>query len=204
MNNCIKCDKLSNEKKILINIIFKLKGASTKECADCLEWNLKERNELAQIIEEKDKIKKDERTKNYILAALKEYPFEDCEIESHENIPLNEIGPMKGLVIDIYLSEPIGNFILFHNHVKDNYQDKYKKIVDMKCFKENENMIIEFPIVLVTPPDRGGIKYLSNGVKYYVEDGNHRLLKWIDSGIKEGKPVETVPAFVIIDPEYAP
>ena len=58
-------------------------------------------------------------------------------------------------------------------------------------------MMIEFPIVLVTPPNRGGIKYLLNGVKYYVEDGNHRLLKWIDSGNK------TVPAaFVIIDPEY--
>lgn len=34
-------------------------------------------------------------------------------------------------------------------------------------------------------------------MKYYAEDGNHRLLKWIDSGN------ETVPAFVIIDPEYA-
>ncbi|MFZ3091362.1 MAG: hypothetical protein WA240_12150 [Nitrospirota bacterium] len=198
IKNCIKCDKLSSElwteKKILVNSIYlDIEKDVNKDCEECLERASKKPQELARVIAKKPEI----RRKNYIIAALKERPFEYCEIERHENIPINEIGPMNGMLMGIDLSEPIGDFFLFRDHVKDKYQDKYKEIVDMKCFKENENMMIEFPIVLVTPPNRG-IKYPVNGIKYYVEDGNHRLLKWIDSGNK------TVPAFVIIDPEYAP
>ena len=196
MNDCIKCGILTNEIKILINCIYKLKSKYNKNCVECCEWASKGKDELAEIIKNESL---EEHRKDYISAAIhkKDYHFEKCKIEGRENIPINEIGPMKGTLIGIYLNESIGDFSWFLNHVKDKHQDKYKEIIDIQCFEENKNFMIEFPIVLVTPPDRGGIKYLSNGVKYYVEDGNHRLLKWIDLGKK------TVPAaFVIIDKQH--
>ena len=198
MNDCIKCDILTNEIKILINSLYKLHKIMKKDCWVCCQCASKGKNELANRIESIDS---DERTKDYIRAALKERHFEKCKIEVRENIPINEIGPLNGDLMGIDLSKTfVRDFNWFHDLIKTQYSDIYNKIiVNEQCFKENENMLFEFPIILVTPPCRG-IKRKSYDVKlkYYVEDGNHRLLKWIDSGN------ETVPAFVIIDPEYAP
>lgn len=201
IKKCIKCGKLSNEMKILINSIYiDIEKDVNKDCEKCLKLDSKDSQELVRLIAKKPEI----RTKNCILAALKDYPFEDCEIERHENIPINEIGPMENNVIGIFLSKSIGDFSWFYNYIKNRHQNKYNKIANIQCFEENKNFMIEFPIVLVTPPNRGIASPL-NGIKYYVEDGNHRLLKWIDSGSKEGKSVETVPAFVIKEktPRYS-
>ena len=54
------------------------------------------------------------------------------------------------MLIGIYLNESIGDFSWFLNHVKDKHQDKYKEVIDIRCFEENKNFMIEFPIVLVT------------------------------------------------------
>ncbi|MFZ3091894.1 MAG: hypothetical protein WA240_14900 [Nitrospirota bacterium] len=172
--------------KILVNCIYlDLEKAVNKDCKECLRWASKNNTELADIINNKNpKI----RSKDYIRAALKEQQFKKCGIESHENIPINEIGPMNGMLMGIDLSGiNVGDFLWFYNHVKEKQQNF------------NESMMFEFPIILVTPPCRAIKRKLDDvKLKYYVEDGNHRLLKWIDSGNK------TVPAFVIIDPEYAP
>lgn len=184
MNDCIKCGKLSNEKKILVNSIYlDIEKDVNKDCEKCIERASKKPQELSLEIAKKPEI----RTKNYILAALKEQQFQKCEIEIHENIPINEIGPMNGMLMGIDLREvTVGDFFWLCNHIKEKHQNF------------NESIMLEFPIILVTPPCRG-IKRKSDDVKlkYYVEDGNHRLLKWIDSGNK------TVPAaFVIIDKQH--
>lgn len=206
---------MTNEIKILINCIYKLKSKYNKNCVECCEWASKGKTELAEIIKNESL---EEHRKDYISAAIhkKDYHFEKCKIEGHENIPINEIGPMNGELlckndskdkIDLRKTD-VGNFYWLHELLKtdEQYSKIYKeKIVNEQCFNKNDNMMLEFPIILVTPPCRG-IKRKSDDVKlkYYVEDGNHRLLKWIDSEIEKGRPVETVPAFVIIDPEYAP
>ena len=223
MNNCIKCGILTNEIKILINCIYKLKSKYNKNCVECCEWASKGKDELAEIIKNESL---EEHRKDYISAAIhkKDYHFEKCKIESHGNIPINEIGPMNGELLckndskdKIDLRKAcVGNFYWLHELLKteEQYSKIYKEKIDgEQCFNENKNMMFEFPIILVTPPCRAIKRRLdvmlvvsSPGVtntvdvklKYYVEDGNHRLLKWIDSGNK------TVPAFVIIDPEYAP
>ena len=113
---------------------FRLKKPVNKDCKECLELDSKNNTELADIINNKNpKI----RNKDYIRAALKERHFEKCKIEVRENIPINEIGPMNGMLMGIDLREiTVGDFFWFYNHVKDKYQDKYKEIVDMKCFKK--------------------------------------------------------------------
>lgn len=215
MNNCIKCDILTNEIKILINSIFKLKNEYNKNCAECCQLASKGKNELAENIKNKSL---EEHNKDYIHASLHDenHHFENCTIIGVENIPINEIGPMNGELLckndskdEIDLRKTcVGNFNWLHDLLKtdEQYSKIYKeKICSEQCFNKNENMMIEFPIVLVTPPCRAIKRKLDDvKLKYYVEDGNHRLIKWIDLGIQKGMPVETVPAFVIIDPEYAP
>ncbi len=210
MNDCIKCDILTNEIKILINCIYKLKSNYNKNCVECCEWASKGKTELAEIIKNKSL---DEHDKDYIHASLhdEKHHFENCAIIGRENIPINEIGPMNGELlckndskdkIDLRKTD-VGNFYWLHELLKtdEQYSKIYKEKIDgEQCFNKNENLMFEFPIILVTPPCRA-IKRKSDDVKlkYYVEDGNHRFLKWIDLGKK------TVPAaFVIIDPEYAP
>ncbi len=186
MNDCINCNQLSNEKKILINSIYlDFKKSVNKDCERCLEQGSKDPQELADEINNGNK---GIRTKDYIRAALKEEHFKNCSIIGVEDIPINEIGPMNGMLMGVDLRETtVGDFFWLYNRVKGKQQNF------------NENMMVEFPIILVTPPCRAIKRKLDDvKLKYYVEDGNHRLLKWIDLGNK------TVPAFVIIDPEYAP
>src|SRR3989337_4257252 len=133
IKNCIKCDQLSNEKKILVNCIYlDLEKAVNKDCKRCLKLGSKDPQELANEINYKNK---GIRTKDYIRAALKEEHFKNCTIIGVENIPINEIGPMNGMLMGIDLKEvTVGDFFWFYNHVKEKQQNF------------NENMMVEFPI----------------------------------------------------------